>query len=93
MSLSFKKREDREKRSPYECGFECLTSARYPFSLRFFLVAAIFVVFDVEVALLTPITYSAFFFVGGIKAFSVAAVFLLLLFLGLYHEHREGSLE
>nr|YP_009117163.1 NADH dehydrogenase subunit 3 [Perna perna]AJC00153.1 NADH dehydrogenase subunit 3 [Perna perna] len=91
--LSFYKLYDREKSSPYECGFESMMTARHPFALRFFLVAAIFVVFDVEVALLTPIVYSMFFFGGAAKTFIAMFSFLALLFLGLFHEHREGSLD
>nr|YP_010408174.1 NADH dehydrogenase subunit 3 [Brachidontes pharaonis]URF22673.1 NADH dehydrogenase subunit 3 [Brachidontes pharaonis] len=91
--LSFNKVYDREKSSPYECGFESMMSARHPFAVRFFLVAAIFVVFDVEIALLIPVTYSVFFFGHSLKALAVVLSFLFLLFLGLFHEHREGSLD
>nr|AXP84547.1 NADH dehydrogenase subunit 3 [Perumytilus purpuratus] len=92
LMLSMKGVEDREKSSPYECGFDGLLSARAPFSLRFFLVAVIFVVFDVEIALLVPIIYSLWFFKTSIGLVS-SVLFLVILFLGLFHEYREGSLE
>nr|YP_010853114.1 NADH dehydrogenase subunit 3 [Margaritifera laevis]WGM81332.1 NADH dehydrogenase subunit 3 [Margaritifera laevis] len=83
----------REKSSPFECGFDPIGSSRVPFSLRFFLLAVIFVVFDVEIVLLFPAVMG----IGGnwmwFGGYFVLILFLVILFLGVVHEWREGSLE
>nr|QZZ23938.1 NADH dehydrogenase subunit 3 [Notacanthurus sp. 'maculosus'] len=90
--LSKKSIIDREKSSPFECGFDPKSSSRLPFSLRFFLIAVIFLIFDVEIALLLPLivllpltTPQTWFYVGGF--------FLLILIVGLYHEWNQGALD
>nr|WNH23071.1 NADH dehydrogenase subunit 3 [Otophidium dormitator] len=83
---------DYEKLSPYECGFDPLGSARLPFSLRFFLVAILFLLFDLEIALLLPLPWGDQLF-SPLTTLVWAATVLVLLTLGLVHEWVEGGLE
>nr|AII23646.1 NADH dehydrogenase subunit 3 [Babylonia areolata] len=83
---------DREKSSPFECGFDPIKSARLPFSMRFFLLAIIFLIFDVEIVLLFPILVSMSSSFSSSLVFGLF-VFLIILVLGLFHEWNEGSLD
>nr|ASY97982.1 NADH dehydrogenase subunit 3 [Taumantis sigiana] len=90
--LSKKNIEDREKNSPFECGFDPISSSRLPFSLRFFLIGIIFLIFDVEIALILPMTiipYNSNIIVWTLTSIS----FLVILIIGLFHEWNQGSLE
>lgn len=81
---------DREKRRPFECGFDPKDSARVPFSMRFFLLAVIFLVFDLEIVLLIPILLllGKFFSMGSLVS---GFRFIIILFLGVLYEWWEGS--
>jgi NADH-ubiquinone oxidoreductase chain 3 len=77
--------QEREKPSPFECGFDPKRSARLPFSLRFYLIAVIFLIFDVEITLIIPLpiisTITNIFSLMGIRLF-----FIFILLVGVYHE-------
>nr|YP_002327438.1 NADH dehydrogenase subunit 3 [Eriocheir hepuensis]ACJ44967.1 NADH dehydrogenase subunit 3 [Eriocheir hepuensis]QID90507.1 NADH dehydrogenase subunit 3 [Eriocheir hepuensis]UJM44177.1 NADH dehydrogenase subunit 3 [Eriocheir japonica] len=90
--LSKKTIMDREKNSPYECGFDPKGSARLPFSLRFFLIAVIFLIFDVEITLLLPIA-STLNLTNVFSWFFTSLIFLLILLLGLYYEWSQSALD
>nr|ATD83299.1 NADH dehydrogenase subunit 3 [Campethera scriptoricauda] len=83
---------DSEKLSPYECGFDPLGSARLPFSIRFFLVAILFLLFDLEIALLLPLPWATQL-QSPITTLTWAATIILLLTLGLVYEWIQGGLE
>nr|NP_112427.1 NADH dehydrogenase subunit 3 [Tetrodontophora bielanensis]AAK30946.1 NADH dehydrogenase subunit 3 [Tetrodontophora bielanensis] len=82
---------DREKISPFECGFNPLYYARAPFSMRFFLIAIIFLIFDVEITLIMPLPimlYSKTL----INMITLGSFFIIILLIGLYHEWNQGAL-
>nr|YP_097096.1 NADH dehydrogenase subunit 3 [Pseudotriton ruber]AAU20533.1 NADH dehydrogenase subunit 3 [Pseudotriton ruber] len=82
---------DAEKLSPYECGFDPLGSARLPFSIRFFLVAILFLLFDLEIALLLPSPWATQ--TTPMNMFLWATIILILLTAGLIYEWMQGGLE
>nr|QQQ88782.1 NADH dehydrogenase subunit 3 [Hyalella kochi] len=91
LMLGLKADKSREKVSPFECGFDPFKKSRIPFSLRFFLITIIFLVFDVEVVLLFPLGLlkitSDLVFVG-----LSGLILMLVLSLGLVHEWNQGGL-
>nr|YP_010292382.1 NADH dehydrogenase subunit 3 [Vegetia grimmia]ULO26146.1 NADH dehydrogenase subunit 3 [Vegetia grimmia] len=91
MILSKKSFLDREKCSPFECGFDPKSSARIPFSLHFFLITIIFLIFDVEIALIFPIIY-LFKVVNFFLWLKTSFFFIIILLLGIYHEWNQNML-
>nr|YP_010577801.1 NADH dehydrogenase subunit 3 [Samia wangi]UZP15008.1 NADH dehydrogenase subunit 3 [Samia wangi] len=89
--LSKKSFSDREKCSPFECGFDPKSSARIPFSLHFFLITIIFLIFDVEIALIFPIIY-LFKTVNFFIWMKTSIFFIIILLLGVYHEWNQNML-
>nr|ABV23478.1 NADH dehydrogenase subunit 3 [Dysithamnus plumbeus] len=81
-----------EKLSPYECGFDPLGSARLPFSIRFFLVAILFLLFDLEIALLLPLPWATQL-QSPLTTLMWSSIIILLLTLGLVYEWIQGGLD
>ncbi|BFN15994.1 NADH dehydrogenase subunit 3 (mitochondrion) [Thryonomys swinderianus] len=81
-----------EKTSPYECGFDPTESARLPFSMKFFLIAITFLLFDLEIALLLPLPWALQ--TNNLSLMSTASLMLvLILALGLMYEWLQNGLE
>jgi NADH-quinone oxidoreductase subunit A len=84
-------RPDPEKLSPYECGFEAFEDARMKFDVRYYLVAILFIIFDLEIAFLFPwaVSLDAIGFFG----FASMMVFLTILVVGFIYEWMKGALD
>ena len=84
-------RPDAAKNSPYECGFEAFDDARRRFDVRFYLVAILFIIFDLEIAFLFPWAVSLHDI--GASGFWAMMVFLGILVVGLVYEWKKGALD
>nr|ALO71127.1 NADH deshydrogenase subunit 3 [Staphylinidae sp. 1 EF-2015] len=89
--LSKKTFFDREKNSPFECGFDPNSSARLPFSLHFFLITVVFLIFDVEITLLMPFILTMKM-INIVNYMMIMLFFILILLIGLFHEWNQGAL-
>ncbi len=84
-------RPDPEKLSPYECGFEAFEDARMKFDVRYYLVAILFILFDLEIAFLFP--WAIVLNEIGLFGFLSMMVFLAILVVGFVYEWMKGALE
>jgi NADH-quinone oxidoreductase subunit A len=85
------RRPEAEKLAPYECGFEAFEDARARFDVRYYLLAILFIIFDLEIAFLFP--WAVVFKQIGIVALIEMALFLLLLVVGFAYVWKKGALE
>ena len=84
-------RPDAQKNSPYECGFEAFEDARMKFDVRYYLVAILFILFDLEIAFLFP--WAAVINDIGFAGFLAMMLFLAILTVGFVYEWMKGALE
>jgi NADH-quinone oxidoreductase subunit A len=89
--LQARAKNDAQKRSPYECGFEAFEDSRMKFDVRYYLVAILFIVFDLEIAFLFPWAVV----LGKIGTFGLVSmgIFLFILVVGFIYEWKKGALE
>ena len=89
------KRPSSEKLSPYECGFGAFENARMPFDVRYYLVAILFILFDLEVAFMIPwaVVFKDLIASHGQYAFWSMFVFIVILTVGFVYEWKKGALE
>lgn len=85
------RRPDSEKLSPYECGFEAFEDSRMKFDVRYYLVAILFIIFDLEIAFLFP--WAIVLDKIGWFGFSAMFIFLAILVIGFIYEWKKGALE
>ena len=94
LSIGFlfgKGTKSKAKLSPYECGFDPFEDARIPFDVRYYLVAILFIIFDLEIAFLFPWAVSLNKI--GIAGIIAMGIFLLVLVIGFIYEWNKGALE
>jgi NADH-quinone oxidoreductase subunit A len=83
--------KDVEKLSPYECGFDAFEDSRMKFDVRYYLVAILFIVFDLEIAFLFP--WAVVLSHIGVFGLAAMGVFLFILVVGFIYEWKKGALE
>jgi NADH-quinone oxidoreductase subunit A len=86
-----KSKDDAEKVSPYECGFEAFEDTRMKFDVRYYLVAILFIIFDLEIAFLFP--WAVVLDSIGTAGLVAMGIFLFILVVGFIYEWKKGALE
>nr|QYJ56702.1 NADH dehydrogenase subunit 3 [Bulinus globosus] len=81
-----------ESLTPFECGFEPLSDMRSPFSIRFFLLIILFLIFDIEISLIFPII-SMLILGKKLETTLSFMMFLIILLFGIFHEWNEGAID
>nr|ATF28610.1 NADH dehydrogenase subunit 3 [Norvellina sp. EMHAU-15062816] len=90
--VSKKKMIDNQKSTPFECGFNPMSYTRLPFSIHFFMVAVIFLIFDIEIIMVMPMVLTIK--TSLVKFWMLTSImFLLILILGLIHEWKNGMID
>ena len=84
-------RPDSAKSAPYECGFDAFDDARMQFDVRYYLIAILFILFDLEVAFLVP--WALVLKELGLFGFTAMMIFLAILVVGFVYEWKKGALE
>nr|YP_010268849.1 NADH dehydrogenase subunit 3 [Halovelia novoguinensis]UIG88254.1 NADH dehydrogenase subunit 3 [Halovelia novoguinensis] len=92
FTISKKDKNNREKMTPFECGFDPKSSSRMPFSMQFFMIAIIFLIFDVEIIIILP-TIKITQTTNMMSWYLITATFIIILILGLYYEWKNKILE
>lgn len=87
--FGYNKGRDKEKNSGFECGFDSYIESRVPFSVRFFKILLIFILFDIEIILILPLPFS---FIDRMRFFVGIVLLLFLIMFSLIFEWKEGSL-
>lgn len=94
LAIIFSKKSifDREKLSSFECGFDQKASSRTPFSIQFFLITIIFLIFDVEIVLILPSIVNLFY-TNITHWIFTNSIFIIILIIGILHEWNQGILK
>lgn len=85
------RRPDEQKNSAYECGFEPIGDARMQFDVRFYLVALLFIIFDLEIAFMFP--WAVALDSMSVAGYAAMGIFLIILTVGFIYEWKKGALE
>nr|YP_009868531.1 NADH dehydrogenase subunit 3 [Cofana yasumatsui]QKG63361.1 NADH dehydrogenase subunit 3 [Cofana yasumatsui] len=92
IAISKKCLIDMHKSSPFECGFNPMSYKRLPFSIHFFLIAILFLIFDIEIVIILPLIMTMYNSIM-LTWIITSLIFIMILIMGLYHEWYNGMLK